>query len=173
LCEGRLVVHGFAFDGFDDVHGSSLGLAIPGGSFVIGWNGRWGGRWRRSWPPTLLEQIRPALGRALARAALAPALDARVIAGEQHLGHFQAAEDARAGEVRMLEQAVAEALLDCRRLVAEHAWDQPHAGFELHHRRGFAARQLGAEEVPLGCVLLPGPNDFEQRLDLMTAERHG
>jgi DNA-binding transcriptional MerR regulator len=38
---------------------------------------------------------------------------------------------------------------------------------------GFAARQLGAEEVPLGCVLLPGPNDFEQRLDLMTAERHG
>jgi DNA-binding transcriptional MerR regulator len=38
---------------------------------------------------------------------------------------------------------------------------------------GFAARQLGPEEVPLGCVLLPGPNDFEQRLDLLAAERYG
>lgn len=38
---------------------------------------------------------------------------------------------------------------------------------------GFAARQLSADEVPLGCVLLPGPHDFEQRLDLMTAERYG
>jgi len=38
---------------------------------------------------------------------------------------------------------------------------------------GFAARQLGADEVPLGCVLLPGQHDFEQRLDLMTADRHG
>lgn len=38
---------------------------------------------------------------------------------------------------------------------------------------GFAARQLAADEVPVGCVLLPGPHDFEQRLDLMTAERFG
>jgi DNA-binding transcriptional MerR regulator/methylmalonyl-CoA mutase cobalamin-binding subunit len=37
---------------------------------------------------------------------------------------------------------------------------------------GFAARQLGADEVPLGCVLLPGQHDFEQRLDLMTADRY-
>lgn len=38
---------------------------------------------------------------------------------------------------------------------------------------GFAARQLTPEEVPVGCVLLPGPLDFEQRLDLLTAERYG
>ena len=38
---------------------------------------------------------------------------------------------------------------------------------------GFAARQLAADEVLVGCVLLPGPHDFEQRLDLMTAERFG
>jgi MerR family transcriptional regulator, light-induced transcriptional regulator len=37
---------------------------------------------------------------------------------------------------------------------------------------GFAARQLSADEVPLGCVLLPGQHDFEQRLDLMTADRY-
>jgi methanogenic corrinoid protein MtbC1 len=38
---------------------------------------------------------------------------------------------------------------------------------------GFAARQLAPDEVPVGCVLLPGQYDFEQRLDLMTAERYG
>ena len=38
---------------------------------------------------------------------------------------------------------------------------------------GFAARQLLPEEVPVGCVLLPGPLDFEQRLDLLAAERFG
>jgi MerR family transcriptional regulator, light-induced transcriptional regulator len=37
---------------------------------------------------------------------------------------------------------------------------------------GFAARQLGPDAVPLGCVLLPGQYDFEQRLDLMAADRH-
>ena len=38
---------------------------------------------------------------------------------------------------------------------------------------GFAARQLMPEDVPPGCVLLPGPLDFEQRLDLLAAERFG
>ncbi len=37
---------------------------------------------------------------------------------------------------------------------------------------GFAARQLAGDEVPTGCVLLPGQHDFEQRLDLMTADRY-
>ena len=43
----------------------------------------------------------------------------------------------------MLEQAVAEALLNDRRIVAEHARDKPHARFEQNHRRSFAASQHG------------------------------
>ena len=38
---------------------------------------------------------------------------------------------------------------------------------------GLAARHMLPAEVPLGCVLLPGPTDFEQRLDLLAVERYG
>jgi MerR family transcriptional regulator, light-induced transcriptional regulator len=34
---------------------------------------------------------------------------------------------------------------------------------------GFAARQLPGGQVPLGCLLLPSAQDFEQRLDLLAA----
>ena len=37
---------------------------------------------------------------------------------------------------------------------------------------GFAAQQLGAGEVPRGCVLLPSAQDFERRLDLLSAQHY-
>lgn len=36
---------------------------------------------------------------------------------------------------------------------------------------GSAARQLQSEDIPLGCVLLPGAQDFEQRMDLVSIQR--
>jgi methylmalonyl-CoA mutase cobalamin-binding subunit len=37
---------------------------------------------------------------------------------------------------------------------------------------GFAARMLLAEELPPGCVMLPTGQDFEQRLDLLSAQHY-
>jgi hypothetical protein len=37
---------------------------------------------------------------------------------------------------------------------------------------GFAARDLAPEDVPTGCILLPGSSDFERRLDLMAAQHY-
>ena len=37
---------------------------------------------------------------------------------------------------------------------------------------GFAAQQLGAGDVPRGCVLLPSAQDFERRLDLLSAQHY-
>ncbi len=37
---------------------------------------------------------------------------------------------------------------------------------------GFAAQQIGAADLPRGCVLLPSAQDFEQRLDLLSAQHY-
>jgi hypothetical protein len=37
---------------------------------------------------------------------------------------------------------------------------------------GFAAQQLAPADIPRGCVLLPSTQDFEQRLDLLSARHY-
>jgi DNA-binding transcriptional MerR regulator len=37
---------------------------------------------------------------------------------------------------------------------------------------GFAAQHLGAGDLPRGCVLLPSAQDFERRLDLLSAQHY-
>ena len=85
------------------------------------------------------KQIGADGGRALDAHAPAPFVDRGVVAGEQHLGDVEAAVAGRAGVLRVLEQAVVEALVDRAPLVAEHAGQRADHRVDDDHGRQLAA----------------------------------
>src|SRR5580704_6399173 len=96
---------------------------------------------RRIWAPLKLRQVRPPLPRDPFRFRPPPFGDLRVVAREQHLRNRATLPYARARIVRIFEQALLEALLLARSVLAHHSGDEPHAGVEDRQRGDLAARE--------------------------------
>src|SRR5581483_6446548 len=71
----------------------------------------------------------------------APAVDARVVAREKHLGHAHAAKLGRARVLRAARKLAAERVVLERRRVADDAGDEPADRVDQHHGRDLGAAQ--------------------------------
>jgi hypothetical protein len=70
-----------------------------------------------------------------------PLRDLLVVAGEQNIRNGVALERARAGVLRIFEQAIREALLRKALLRADHARQLANTGIQKHHRSEFSTRE--------------------------------
>src|SRR5580698_362565 len=107
----------------------------------IHWSARTKLQPRRIAAPLTLRQVRASLARDALGFGASPCRDLGVVAREKHIGNRAALPFARAGIVRVLEQALFEAFLRAGLLLTHHAGDEPHAGVENRERGDFASRQ--------------------------------
>src|SRR5699024_9156929 len=85
------------------------------------------------------KQFGAAGGGAQQRLVAPPPLHARVVSGQQHRRHLQAAPLAGLGVAGAFEQAVGEAVLLVAAPVAQHAGHEPDNGLRHHQHRHLAA----------------------------------
>src|SRR5438445_10209357 len=119
----------------------------------------------------MVEQIWTATARPLSGLRAAPALDLRMMAGQQHLRNLVTLEDRRPRVMRVLQQLHSKRLVFRRLLRTQDAGDEPAHRVDQHHRRELAAgedvvtdRDFAVDEVrtdPLVDALIAATDEVE------------